>query len=87
MKFDSDTACVVVHAVSFKKNTKNIAFWEKKNNTCVRIQLQIGLKQKFSFTHFHENFRESTKILAKVSLRKFTNMAEALMIWTSLGSG
>jgi hypothetical protein len=35
----------------------------------------------------NENFRENTKILAKV--RKFTKMTETLMIWTTrtLGSG
>jgi hypothetical protein len=42
----------------------------------VRIQLALGLKRKYSFSHFREN-----------SLRILTKIAETLMMWTSWGMG
>jgi hypothetical protein len=62
-----------------------LAVWEDIKRThvhlCshVRIQLPLGLKRKISFTHFRISFRENTKILAKVSLRKLTKITETLM--------
>jgi hypothetical protein len=40
----------------------------------IRIQLPLGLKQKFSFSNFRENFVFSRKI----SVRKLTKIAETL---------
>jgi hypothetical protein len=51
----------------------------------IRIQLPLRLKQKISFTHFRVNFREYTKIFAKISLQKLTKIAETLMTTWGMG--
>jgi hypothetical protein len=52
LKFDGDIACIV-HAVTHCIHYITLNFGRIKSR-CVRIQ--IWLKQKFSFSHFRENF-------------------------------
>jgi hypothetical protein len=47
----------------------------------VKIQLPLGLKRKFSFSHFRKKFR----FIGKISLGKLRKIAETLLIGTLLG--